>query len=63
MSLSQANDVANRLLPKYEHELGHPPKGQSFKECYDLATLQPSDAWRKIYDTVKNEAIGAGLPL
>jgi methylamine--corrinoid protein Co-methyltransferase len=63
MSLAQANEVANCLLPKYEHELGHPPKGQSFKECYDLTTLTPSDEWRAVYDKVKNEVIGAGIPL
>ena len=39
MGLSEANEIANRLLPKYEHELGHPPKGQSFQQCYDLKTL------------------------
>ena len=63
MSLAQANEIANRLLPKYEHELGHPPKGQSFQQCYNLETLQPTDEWRKVYDTVKNDVIAAGMPL
>lgn len=63
MSLAQANEIANRLLPKYEQQLGNPPKGQSFQECYDLATLQPTDEWQRIYDTVKDAAIAAGMPL
>jgi len=63
MSLAQANDIANKLLPKYEDKLGKPDKGQSFKECYDVSQLRPTDEWQKIYDTVKNEVIGAGIPL
>ena len=63
MSLSQANDIANKLLPKYEAQLGSPGKGQSFKECYDLTSLTPSDEWQKIYDDVKDEVIKAGIPL
>ncbi len=63
MSISQANDLANKLLPKYEGMLGSPPKGQSFKECYDLSTLKPSDEWQRVYDTVKEDVIKAGLPL
>jgi len=63
MGLQQANAVANRLLPKYEHLLGHPPKGKSFPECYDVASLRPSDEWQRIYDSVKDEVIKAGIPL
>ena len=63
MSLSQANAVANALLPKYEDRLGHAPKGKSFTECYDVAALKPTDEWQGIYDAVKEESIKAGLPL
>jgi methylamine--corrinoid protein Co-methyltransferase len=63
MSISQANDIANKLIPTYEEKLGTPPKGQSFRECYDIASLTPTDEWQKIYDTVKEEVIKAGIPL
>jgi methylamine--corrinoid protein Co-methyltransferase len=63
MSISQANDIANKLLPKYEDKLGSPPKGQSFKECYDISSLTPTAEWQKIYDQVKDEVIKVGLPL
>ncbi len=63
MSISQANDIANKLLPKYEDKLGTPPKGQSFKDCYDISRLTPTDEWQKIYDQVKDDVIKAGLPL
>ncbi|MCL4393313.1 MAG: monomethylamine:corrinoid methyltransferase [Chloroflexi bacterium] len=63
VGLSKANDIANRLLPKYEEQLGNPPKGKSFQECYDVAKLRPTDEWKKIYDDVKEDAIRAGVPL
>lgn len=63
MSREQANDIANKLLPSYEGQLGNPPKGKSFLECYNQDTLQPSDEWLKIYETVKDKVIKAGIPL
>ncbi len=63
LSLAQANEIANKLLPKYESQLGQAPKGQSFPECYDVASLKPTDEWRRIYEMVKEEAIKAGIPL
>jgi len=63
MSRAQANDIANRLLPLYEAQLGKAPKGQSFPECYDIEKLEPSAEWQTIYDDVKNEVIKAGIPL
>jgi methylamine--corrinoid protein Co-methyltransferase len=63
MSREKANDIANKLLPLYEAQLGQPPKGKSFAECYDVKTLQPSDEWRRIYDKVKDQVIQAGMPL
>jgi methylamine---corrinoid protein Co-methyltransferase len=63
MSISEANDIANKLLPKYEEKLGTPDKGQSFLDCYDLASLTPKKEWQKIYDDVKDEVIKAGIPL
>jgi len=63
MSRATANEIANKLLPMYEDQLGKAPKGQGFPECYDMKTLQPSDEWRKMYDEVKDVAIQAGMPL
>ena len=63
MSRAQANDVANRLLPLYEAQLGQAPKGQSFAECYDVKSLTPSAEWQRICDEVKETVIRAGMPL
>jgi len=63
MSREEANDIANKLIPLYEDQLGTPPKGKSFAECYDVETLEPTDEWRRIYEEVKDEVIEAGIPL
>jgi methylamine--corrinoid protein Co-methyltransferase len=63
MSRAQANDIANKLLPLYESQLGQAPKGQSFAECYDVETLTPTDEWQKTYDQVKEQVIKLGMPL
>ena len=63
MGRDQANDIANKLLPRYESQLGQPPMGKSFAECYDVQNLEPSHEWQTIYDKVKDEVIRAGMPL
>jgi methylamine--corrinoid protein Co-methyltransferase len=63
MSRAQANDLANKLLPRYESQLGQAPKGQSFAQCYDVKALTPSEEWQRIYDEVKDEVIKLGIPL
>jgi methylamine--corrinoid protein Co-methyltransferase len=63
LSIGQANQIANKLLPKYEAMLGNPPKGKSFVECYDIPTLRPTAEWLSIYETVKEEVIKEGIPL
>ena len=52
LSLSQANHIANQLLPKYEEQLGHAPRGLSFGECYDTSSLKPKGEWQTTYETV-----------
>ncbi|MBI2860354.1 MAG: monomethylamine:corrinoid methyltransferase [Chloroflexi bacterium] len=59
----QANDLLNALIPKYEADLYKPHTGKGFDECYDLATLRPSEEWAGIYLKVKKELAGMGVPL
>ena len=63
LTLSQANQVVNRLIPQYESMLGNAPQGKRFQDCYDVPSLRPTDEWLKIYDSVKEDAIKAGIPL
>lgn len=63
MSRAQANEIANKILPKYEDKLNTPPKGKSFTECFDIKTLEPTKEWLDIYLRIKKELIGLGIPL
>jgi methylamine--corrinoid protein Co-methyltransferase len=63
MTRIQANDIAKRVIPKYEERLPDPPKGYAFQECYDVDTLKPKKEWRAMYHKVKAEAIELGIPV
>ena len=57
MTRKKANEIANVLIPKYEDRLFNPPKGQSFRECYDVKKVEPTPEWRETYLRVKQELI------
>lgn len=63
MKRTDANEIAKRLIPLYEQHLLNAPMGKSFRECYDLAHLKPSDEWLGIYRNVKKKLIDLGVPL
>lgn len=63
MTRVEANEVAKKVLPLYEDQLGQPPKGQSIFECYDLAKQEPSADYKARVDRVREELIGYGMPL
>jgi methylamine--corrinoid protein Co-methyltransferase len=63
MTRKKANEVAKMLIPKYESMLWHPPIGKSFRDCYDIKTLTPTQEWLDIYLKVKRELIELGVPL
>ena len=43
--------------------LWNPPKGKSFRELYDLETLEPTKEWFDLHLKVKTELIELGVPL
>ncbi|MEM2896579.1 MAG: monomethylamine:corrinoid methyltransferase [Candidatus Bathyarchaeia archaeon] len=63
MKRSDANEIAKRLIPKYEGKLGGAPIGKSFQECYDAKAIKPSKEWYEIYIKVKKELMDFGIPL
>ncbi len=58
-----ANELVMKLLEKYEADIPTQPIGQTFEEVYDLKTVRPTPEWQGIYDEVREELIGMGLPL
>jgi len=63
MTRKQANEIVKVLIPKYESMLWNPPIGKSFRDCYDMNTLKPTQEWLNIYLKVKQELIELGVPL
>ena len=63
MSRKQANEVANKILPKYEDRLTNPPKGKPVQECFDLKQMRPFPEYENLYKEIRKELIDAGMPL
>jgi methylamine--corrinoid protein Co-methyltransferase len=63
MSRVQANEIVKKVLPKYEGRLQSPPQGKSVQECFDLKRLEPTEEYKQIYQSVKNELLDLGMPL
>jgi methylamine--corrinoid protein Co-methyltransferase len=57
-----ANDLVIRLLEKYESRIGEAPSGSRYQDCYDASTGKPGDDYLKLYDEVKEELAGMGVP-
>jgi methylamine--corrinoid protein Co-methyltransferase len=63
MSRDKANEIVKQLLPLFYDDLASEPIGQPFQEVYNLDTLQPTPEWLGIYEEVKAELVGMGVPL
>ena len=62
ISLSDVNELMNPIFLTFEDKLENAPKGKSFQECYDLATVTPSDEYLKLYAEAKKELEDIGIP-
>ena len=58
----QANEIVLYCLQKYEPTLGNPPKGKRMQELYDFERLKPNNEWLEMFEIVKAELKGLGLP-
>lgn len=63
MTRKDANEVAKKVLPKYEERLLNPEKGKSVTECFDLKTLRPLPEYEQLYKEIRQELIDFGMPL
>ncbi|MDE7221587.1 MAG: monomethylamine:corrinoid methyltransferase [Oscillospiraceae bacterium] len=59
----KAEEIARKAYEKYKDDLDKKPYGKPFWEVYDVKTVQPSQEWLDVYNAVREEAIGWGLPL
>jgi hypothetical protein len=61
MTRVQANEIANKLLAKYEDQISNAPKGKPFQECYNVRTAQPMDWYLDMFKKVKAEVAEMGV--
>ncbi len=61
MTRDKANEIANRLLAKYEDKIADAPKGKPFQECYNAKTVQPQTWYLDMFKKVKDEIAGMGV--
>lgn len=59
---ADADGIVKKAVTNYESVMDKKPTGVPFSEAYDLVTLSPNDAWQGIYDRIKEEVYGWGLP-
>ena len=58
-------EIVAKLYETYKDKLDleKAPKGQAFEELYDLQTLRPTSEHQALYDKLKEELAGLGVPL
>lgn len=59
----RAEEIVQRALAEYEAVLDKKPIGKPFSEVYDIAKVQPTREWLKLYDEVKEDVIGWEVPM
>ncbi|NLE62192.1 MAG: monomethylamine:corrinoid methyltransferase, partial [Planctomycetes bacterium] len=57
----RANELLNKVLERYEGQLANAPKGKTFVECYDVATIKPSDEYLGIWASAKEGLSKIGI--
>ena len=62
LTRTKANEVVKKLLDKYEANLGNPPLGKKYEECWDIHRKEPHEEYFQLYDRMKKEIEGMGAP-
>lgn len=61
MTREEANELALRLLGKYEGNAATAPMGKEYQECYDVATALPTKEHYDMYRKIKDELAEMGI--
>jgi len=61
MKREDANELASRIVPRYEKELLYPPAGKTFREVMDMKTLKPRKEWAGMYMRVRKDLVEMGV--
>ncbi|SDG08921.1 monomethylamine:corrinoid methyltransferase [Methanolobus vulcani] len=61
MNIEDVNKVLDLLVSSYEGNYANAPAGKTFQECYDVATVTPTDEYMKVYDDARRKLEEFGL--
>jgi methylamine--corrinoid protein Co-methyltransferase len=61
MTREEANDLALRLLAKYEDQAATAPMGKEYQECYEVAKALPTQEHFDMYRRVKDALVDLGI--
>ena len=61
MNREKANELALKLLAKYEDRAADVPKGKEYQECYDVAEALPTQEHFDMYRRVKDDLASLGI--
>jgi methylamine--corrinoid protein Co-methyltransferase len=61
MDIADVNKVLDLLVSSYEANYANAPAGKTFQECYDVATVTPTDEYMKVYDGARKKLEEFGL--
>jgi methylamine--corrinoid protein Co-methyltransferase len=63
MKVSKVNEILGALVSSYEKEYAKAPKGKSFRECYDVQTVTPTQEYLDVYDGAVSKLGEFGLTI
>jgi methylamine--corrinoid protein Co-methyltransferase len=63
MTRAEVNEIVKQIIPLYVDDLDKKPIGKPFEEVYDIDNVEPIPEWQGMYDEVRDELIGLGLPM
>jgi methylamine--corrinoid protein Co-methyltransferase len=62
LNRDQANELVLKLLEKYESQIPNAPEGDRYQDCYNAETGKPNEDYVRLFDEVKEELTGMGIP-
>ena len=61
MKVSKVNEILEALVSSYEKDYAKAPKGKSFRECYDVQKITPTEEYLSVYERAMNKLGELGL--
>jgi hypothetical protein len=63
MTRTEANQIVNALLERYEGGIGKAPRGNTYQECFDIKSRKPNPDYVTLVGEINEELKGMGIPI